>query len=151
MPSVSLTGSDVAVINGRIFHDVADGDFAKLEFDTDIANMKVSKDGNTIYALNETGRLVKTTLRLLIGSADDTFLNSLLQQMLNDFAGFTLMTGSFTKRVGDGKGNAANVVYSMSGGIIKRYPSAKSNAEGDVEQSVAVYELMFRNQGRAIA
>ncbi len=150
MASVSLTGSDVAVLNGRIIHDVADGDFVKLEFDTDLANMKVSKDGNTVFALNETGRLVKATLRILVGSADDVFLNSLVQQMLNDFSAFTLLSGSFTKRVGNGAGTVKNVVYSMANGIFRRYPMAKSNAEGDVEQSVAVYELSFRNQGRAI-
>ena len=105
MPSVSLTGKDVIVIDGRVFHDVADGDFALLEYDNDIASIKVSKDGNSIFALNETGNVVKATLRVLLGSADDVVLNSRLQQLKNDFSGFTLLVGSFTKRVGDGAGN----------------------------------------------
>ncbi len=151
MASVSLTGSDVVVINGRIFNDMADGDFAKVDFETDMANMKVSKDGNTIFALNETGRQSRVTLRVLLGSADDVFLNSLLQGMLNDFASFNLLTGSFTKRVGDGAGTIKNVAYNMANGIFRRWPSAKSNAEGDVEQSVAVYEFAFRNQSRTVA
>ena len=150
MNGVSLTGSDVIVLDGRVFHGVADQDFAHLEFDNDIANLKVSKDGNTIFALNETGNLVKVTLRLLVGSADDIYLNSRLQQMKNDFSGFVLMAGSFTKRVGDGAGNIKNVVYSMANGIFKKMVASKSNAEGDTEQSVAVYEMLFRNNSRAI-
>ena len=150
MASVSLTGSDVAVINGRIIHDVADGDFVKIEYDTDLANMKVSKDGNTIYALDQTGKQVKVTVRLLLGSADDVKMNSWLTGMLNDFSAFELITGSFTKAVGDGAGNVKNVVYQMANGIFKRWPNAKSNAQGDTEQSVAVYELAFLNQGRSV-
>jgi hypothetical protein len=148
--SVSLTGADVIVINGRVFHDFADQDFVKLEPDQDLANLKVSKDGNTIYALNQTGRQVPVTIRLLRGSADDRFLNSLLQQMLNDFSAFTLMVGSFTKRIGDGVGNVSSEVYQLAGGVFKRYPSAKSSAEGDTDQSVAEYMLVFLNGGRSI-
>lgn len=148
--SVSLTGEDVVVINGRVFHDLADQDFVMVEFDNDLANMKVSKDGNTIYALNLTGIQAKVTLRVLAGASDDVYLNALQQQMLNDFSSFPLMAGSFTKRVGDGAGNVKSIVYQLAGGIFKKYQNAKTNAEGDVDQSVAVFELLFRNQSRSI-
>lgn len=150
MPSVTLTGSDVAVIGGRVLHDNADGDFVALEFPEDLAKMKVSKDGNAVYAFSETGRQVNVTLRLLAGSADDVYFNSLLQQLKNDPAAFALMAGSFTKRVGDGKGGTKNIVYQLAGGIFRKNPGAKSNAEGDTDQGVAVYETMFLNQARAI-
>ena len=150
MPSVSLTGKDVVVIDGRVFHGAADADYVNLEFENDLAAMKVSKDGNTIYALNQTGNVCKVTMRLLLGCSDDVVLNSRVQQMKNDFSGFTLLVGSFTKRVGDGAGGVKNVVYNLANGIFKKMPNAKSNAEGDVEQSVAIYEMMFYNQGRAI-
>lgn len=150
MNSVSLTGEDVVVIEGRVLHGLADADYISLEFPQDIANMKVSKEGNSIYALNQSGIMVKATIRVLMGGADDQFLNSRLQQMLNDFSGFHLLTGSFSKRVGDGAGNVKSVIYQLAGGIFQKYPAAKSNAEGDTEQSVAVYELMFRNNSRAI-
>lgn len=148
--SVSLTGRDVIVLDGRVLHDTADGDFVTLEFENDIANAKVSKDGNTIFALNQTGNLVKATIRVLLGSADDVVLNSRFQQLKNDFSGFTLLAGSFTKRVGDGAGNVKNVVYNLANGIFKRMPNVKSNAEGDTEQSVASYEILFYNQSRAV-
>lgn len=150
MNSVSLTGEDVVVIGGRVFHGLADQDYVTLEFPNDLANMKVSKEGNSIYALNQSGIMVKVTLRVLMGGPDDQFLNAQVQQMLNDFSGFLLMAGSFTKRVGDGAGNVKNVLYQMAGGIFQKYPGAKSNSEGDTDQSVAVYEMMFRNNSRAI-
>jgi hypothetical protein len=147
---VSLTGNDVVIVNGRVFHGVADADYVVIEFDNDISAAKVSKDGNTIFALNQTGFLGRMTMRLLRGSPDDIFMNSLLQGLRNDFSAFTLLTGSFTKRVGDGAGNVANDVYSLGNGIFKKLPGAKSNAEGDTEQSVTIYEVWFYNQARAI-
>ena len=150
MSAVSLTGQDDVIINGRVMRDVGDGDWCTLDFESDIANLKVSKDGNTIYALNSTGRAVKTTLRVLAGSADDKFLNSLLTAMKADFSSFSLLSGSFIKRVGDGAGNISSVVYQLAGGIFKKDIATKGNAEGDVSQSVAVYELLFKNQGRSI-
>jgi hypothetical protein len=149
--SVSLTGNDVVLVGGRIFNGVADGDYAVLDFDGDISAAKVSKDGNTIFALNQTGFLGKMTMRLLRGSPDDIFLNSLLQSQRNDFSGFVLMNGTFTKRVGDGTGKVANEVYILTNGLFKKLPGAKSNAEGDTEQSVVIYEIWFTNQGRTIA
>lgn len=150
MSAVSLTGQDDVIINGRVLRDVGDGDWCLLDFESDIANLKVSKDGNTIYALNSTGRAVKNTLRVLAGSADDKFLNSLLTAMKADFSSFSLLSGSFIKRVGDGQGNISSVVYQLAGGIFKKDVATKGNAEGDVGQSVAVYELLFKNQGRSI-
>jgi len=150
MALVSLTGSDTAVINGTIMTGVADGDYCTLAFDNDLAKMKTSKDGNTIYALDQTGRIVKVTMRVLLGSDTDVTLNSLLSDMLSDFASFSLMSGSFTKRVGDGSGKTHDVVYQLTGGIFKRWPNAKSNAEGDTDQSVAVYEIDFLNNSRSI-
>jgi hypothetical protein len=144
--NVSLTGADVIVINGRVFHDLADGEAVNIAFDNDLAAMKVAKDGNGIYALNLTGIVSHVTARVLRASADDRFMNSLMQQMMNDFSGFNLMSGSFTKRVGDGAGNVAGDVYQMSGGIIKKMPGAMTSAEGNTDQSVTVWEMLFRNQ-----
>lgn len=150
MGAVALTGKDVAIMNGRPLRDVADGDWCKLEFDDDIAALKVSKDSNAIYAFNATGRKVHVTLRVLLGSADDKYINSQLAQWLQDSSAFTLLTGSFTKRVGDGAGNVVNAIYQMVGGVFKKIPGAKSNAEGDTEQSVRVWEFEFLNTGTPV-
>jgi hypothetical protein len=151
MADVSLSGKDAIVINGRIFNDFADGDVANLTFPNDLANVKASKDGNLIFAFNETGRICNFALRVLIGSADDKYLNSLMQSMKSDFSGFNVLTGTFVKRIGDGKGNITNSIYVLSGGVFKKQPEQKNNVEGDTSQSVVVYELLFGNGNRNIA
>lgn len=147
---VSLTGKDTHKINGRILNDFADGDCVSIEFDTDMVSAKKGKNGNTIYAVNETGKMSKATYRLLVGSADDKFMNGLLQAFVNDPAAFTLMTGETTKRTGDGAGAITPVTYAMTGGLIKKQPSVKDNAEGDTEQASVTWEVIFGNSQRSI-
>jgi len=151
MGATSLTGADVIQIDSRVLTDLADGDAVTLGFPNDLANLKASKNGNMIYAFNEQGKVVDVALRLLIGSADDKYMHSRLQEQINDFSKFILLTGLFVKRTGDGAGNIADVIYQCSGGLIKRQVDAKSNVEGDTEQSVAVYNIMFGNAGKVIA
>src|ERR1035437_870159 len=148
--SVSLTGKDVLCLNGRILHDFAAGDVAKLTFDADLVAVEAAKDGNIIYALNEKGRMSSLDLKILLGSSDDRYLNSLVANQTSDLSAFILITGSFIKRVGDGTGKITNVVYNTLGGIIKRYPGASINTAGVTEQSVADWMLMFGNNTRAI-
>jgi hypothetical protein len=148
--AVSLTGRDVVVINGRVFHNFADGDIADLTFEANLMVIKASKDGNTIYALNEDGRVADLKLRLLLGSADDIFLNSLLASMKADPAGFVLMVGTFTKRVGDGAGNSKLVTYQVVGGAFSKVPKAKSSVAGDTEQSVVEWMIKFGNSDRSV-
>lgn len=150
MATISLTGSDSLSINNRILADFADADIAALTFPNDIAAVKTGKNGNSIYALNETGRQCVLTLRLIRGSSDDKFLNGLMAQQKNNFAGFVLMTGEFVKKAGDGQGSITSDVYLLSGGIFQKQVEAKSNSEGDTEQSVSIYTLTFSNSPRAI-
>lgn len=150
MESVSLTGADVIMVDGRVLADLADQDAVVIAYPNDLAAVKASKNGNTIYAFNETGRLVDCTIRVLLGSADDKYLNSRMQEMKNAFSDFILLTGAFTKRVGDGKGNISSAVYQLSGGIFKKQIEAKTSAEGDAEQSVAIYMVSFGNGNRSI-
>ena len=148
--SVSLTGNDTLKLRDRIFADFADADYASLTFPNDIAALKTGKDGNTIYALNETGRQAELVLRVLRGSADDKFLQNLLAAQRNDFSGFVLLEGEFVKRVGDGKGNVTQDTYLVTGGVFTKNVEVKSNAEGDTEQSVSVYTIAFGNNTRTL-
>ncbi len=143
--SVSLTGQDFVQIDDRILNDLADQDAVTFDPPNDLAAVKSGKNGNLIFALNETGRQMTATLRVLLGSADDKFLNSRLQEMKNNFSSFILLTGIFTKRSGDGLGKISTKVYQASGGVFQRQVPAKTSAEGDTEQSVAVYTIIFGN------
>ncbi len=150
MSTVALSGQDTLVINNRILSDLADGDVAVLEYPNNIADVKTGKNGNSIYALNETGKNAELTLRLIRGSADDKFLNALLVAQEQNFAGTVLMIGEFIKKIGDGTGQIKSDTYLVSGGIFIKRVAAKSNVEGDVGQSVSEYKLKFSNAPRII-
>lgn len=150
MSEVSLTGADGIQIDSRVLASLGDQDAVKVSFPNDIAAAKASKNGNVIFAFNNTGLLVDVEIRVLVGSADDKYLNSRLQEMKSDFSSFILLTGVFSKRVGDGQGNLSTVVYQMSGGIFKKQVEAKTSAEGDTEQSIATYMMTFGNGSKSI-
>ena len=141
--SVSLTGNDVIKINNRIFSDLADADAVTLTFPNDLAVVKTGKNGNAIYAKNETGNQAEVVIRVLRGSSDDKYLNNELNTMKNDFSGYVLLNGEFIKKIGDGQGNITNDTYLCTGGVPSKQVEAKSSAEGDTEQSVSVYTIRF--------
>jgi hypothetical protein len=150
MATVALSGSDTIIINARIISDLADGDVAVLDYPNNIAEVKTGKNGNSIYGLNETGKNAELTLRVIRGSADDKFLNSLLVAQEQNFAGTVLMIGEFIKKLGDGAGNIASDTYITSGGVFIKRVGAKSNVEGDTSQSVSEYKIKFSNAPRTI-
>lgn len=150
MSKVALSGSDSVIINNRVLVEFADNDVAVLTFPNDIAMVKTGKNGNTIYGLNESGKQAELKLRMIRGGDDDKFLNNLLVQQQANFAGTNLMIGQLVKKIGDGAGNVANDTYILSGGVFTKIPEAKSNVEGDTEQSVAIYTIKFSNSPRVI-
>lgn len=144
----AVAGQDILNINGTIITGHADGDAYKLEPQGTISQYKVSKDGNSIIALQYTGILCKMTIRLIRGCADDQTLNGLLQQWIGNPNTFVTMTGEYIKSTGDGKGNVVNEVYVLSGGVFETIPGGHTSMDGNTEQSVAVYTLFFRNDSR---
>jgi hypothetical protein len=150
MSVASLTGSDTIIINSLVLTNFADGNVCELDFPNDLTNVKTGKNGNAIYAFNATGLQCEVKLRVIRGSSDDKFLNNLITQQRSNLAGFTLMIGQFVKKVGDGAGNITSDTYIMSGGIFSKQAGAKSNVEGDTEQSITMYTMKFSNSPRAI-
>ena len=147
----ALTGNDTIQINDRVFVDFGDGDVVNFTYPNELVTPKTGKNGNSIYAYNETGEQVDAVLRVLRGSPDDKFLNSLKVSMKSDFPSFTLLSAEFTKRVGDGLGNVSNDIQTVSGGVFTKGIDAKDNAEGDTEQAIATYNFKFTNSKRKIA
>lgn len=150
MPAIALSGSDTITLNNRLLTDLADGDCVVIKFPNDIANVKTGKNGNSIYGLNESGKQAELDLRVLRGSADDRFLNGLLQAQQLNFAGTVLVIGQFIKKIGDGMGNITSDTYNVSGGIFQKQVEGKNNVEGNTDQSIAMYTLKFSNAPRAI-
>ncbi len=150
MPAIAMSGSDTITLNNRVLVDLATGSVAELKFPNDIAVVKTGKNGNSIYGLNESGKQCELTVHVLRASADDKFLNALLSQQNANFAGFPLMIGQFVKKIGDGKTVITSDTYLMSGGVFTKQVEAKSNVEGDTDQSISIYTIKFSNSPRAI-
>jgi len=147
---VALTGKDTVIIDTRIMKDFATGDTVNMEFPNNLVEAKAGKNGNVIYAFNASGKLANVTLRVLRGSADDKYLASRMQEYINDSASFPLIAGEFIKRIGDGTGAVTNDVYVMKGGVIQKIPTVKENVEGDTEQAVSIYVIVFGNTDRVM-
>ena len=151
MSTTALSGNDTVIINNRLLADFAEGNVVELTFPSDIAQVKTGKNGNSIYSLNTTGLQCEVKLRLMRGSSDDVFMNNLLVNQNNNFAGTVLMIGQFIKKIGDGAGNITSDSYFLSGGIFSKQVEATSNVEGDASQSVAVYMMKFSNSPRSLS
>lgn len=150
MATAALSGNDTIMINNRLLTDLADGNCVELTYPNEIATVKTGKNGNSIYGLNETGKQCEVKIRLIRTSGDDKFMLGLLAQQQANFAGTIGMIGSFIKKVGDLSGNITSDTYILSGGVFDKQIEAKSNVEGDSEQSVAIYSMRFTNAPRVI-
>ena len=149
--SVALTGKDTHLVGTRILTDLADGDVGNLDFPNNLVEAKTGKNGNTIYAFNSTGKVVTQTTRVLAGSADDKYFNAEMNRYLNDPPSYTLLDGEFIKRIGDGVGGVNNIIYRVEGGIVQKMPNTKDNVEGDTEQAVAIWQVIYANTDRSIS
>lgn len=148
--SVALTGKDTTIIDTRRMTDLGTGDVVMIEAPNNLVELKQGKDGNAIFAYNASGKQTVVTIRVIRGSADDKYLAARMQEYINDPAAFVLISGEFIKRTGDGAGNITNEVYTMDGGVIQKMPSTKENVEGDTEQAVSIYTLVFANSDRVM-
>lgn len=147
----ALTGRDTIIINDIPLTDFADGDIGSLEVPNNLFAMQTGKDGNTIFALDESGQNATLTVRVLMSSGDDKRLNGLIPNPnSDDFARTILLTGAVIKQVGDGQGNVSYNQYLLAGGAISKKPNIKSNVNGDTSQAVVEYTIMFANGNRAI-
>lgn len=150
MGAVALSGADTITINDHVFVDLADGNVAELTFPNDIAQVKTGKNGNSIYGLNESGKQCEVKLRVLRASSDDKFLNNLLSQQQSTFSATVLLNGQFIKKIGDGQGNVTSDTYIMGGGLFTKQVEGKTNTEGEVDQSIAMYTMKFSNAPRVL-
>jgi len=149
--SITLTADDTSIINDRILVDLADGDAVVIDVPNNIAEGKKGKNGNALISYNATGEQVTVVIRTPKGSPDDKFFNKELNTYRNDKAGYILLSGSFIKNAGDGFGNVTKDIYTMTAGFIQKIPTIKENVEGDTEQAVTVYNLLFMNADRSIS
>ena len=149
MPSYALTGDDSIIINDIPLRDFANNDIGTLDLPNNLFEMATGKNGNTIFALDESGNNATLTVRVLMSSADDKRLNGMIPKS-DGFAQTILATGSVVKQIGDGQGNISYNTYVLAGGMVQKKPSIKSNVNGDSEQGVTEYTIQFAEANRAI-
>lgn len=150
MPINAITADDTLTIYGKIITDFADGATSSFAFNNDLVGVKTGKNGNTIFSKNETGNNATAVLRIMRGSSDDRFLQSKMDEVERDFPSVVLAAGEFVKRIGDGNGNVVADVYQLEGGIFVRKVDTQENVEGDTEQGVSIYNLIFAYATRGI-
>ena len=150
MSFVSLSGNDTVVVNNQPLSDFADGNVVEITFPNALANVKTGKNGNAIFGFNASGLQAEVKLRIVRAGNDDKFLLNLLAQQNANFAGTVLLTGVFVKKIGNALGTITSDTYILANGIFEKVPEAKSNVEGEPEQSVSIYMLKFATGTRVI-
>ena len=143
MTQFVLTGDDSLIIDDlNVNKDFPNGDTSVIDFQNNLAGMATGKDLNTIFAKDESGNNFRLTVRVLRNSKSDIYLNGKQILQTGDFPAFTLLTGSFSKRLGDGRGNVTYDGYTLNGMIFEKKVPAKANLNGDTEQGVSQYVLI---------
>lgn len=150
MGAYALTGADTFIINDRPLNDFTDNTIINIDIPNDDIGTSTGKNDNTIISDSREGGNATVTLRILMNSGDDKFLNGLYIQQKNDLPTFSLMNGSFSKRVGDGRGNVSFNNYTLLGGAFQKKPGAQDNINGDTEQGTVEYTIFFSQASRAI-
>lgn len=151
MSVMRLVGNDTIKVNDRILADFGNGEIGKVTFATDIVSVKTGKNGNTIYAANESGNQATFEVTVLRGSADDKYLNSQIALYKSDPTKFVLMNAELSKNIGDGSGNVTTDSVIMTGGVFTKNVETLANVEGDIEQAKSKYTMQFAVAPRAIA
>lgn len=147
---VASTGKDIIKFNGRLITGLADQDDFAVTIPNDSMAVKTGKNGNSLFAYDYKGLQGEAMMRLVRGCDDDNFFLGLLFQMDSNPPAFPLLTCQYTKVVGDGTGATKPDIYVLSGGVFKKRPEVKDNAEGDVEQAVTIWTFAFANVQRSI-
>lgn len=146
----TLIGQDTIKIGERILADFGHGEVAKISYPTELATVKTGKNGNTIFVQNASGFQASLELKVIRGSSDDKFLQTLLTSYRSNPTAFVLQNAELAKKLGDGTGNVQADTYILTGGIPTKQVEVVVNVEGDVEQAISVYTWVFAVSDRAI-
>ena len=141
MSGFALTGNDTTILFGRSLTFFGKGEVVKIDYPTEFVKVEQGKNGNTIYATDNSGFLAKITVKVLRGSPDDQFLNAVVTAAKADLPSFTLGDGTFVKRIGQGNGSVTYDTYALAGISPTKLQPAMENTDGDPEQAQVVYEF----------
>ena len=147
----TFVGSATIIINGRTLSDFGFGTVAEITCPNQIAGMDIGKDFNTVFSLQPAGSQADLKIKIIKGSKDDVFLNSLYESFKDSFESSIAITGSFISRVGDGNGNVITTAWVLNGGIPTTHPADKYDVAGDREQALMGYSFSFARGIRTLS
>ena len=150
----AYTGQDIIKITynavTRILQDIADNDVITITYPNDLSTISTGKNGNSLGAHNEQGRIAEHGLRIVKGSDDDKFLNSIISDWLNKSDNFSPFNMEFTKVIKDGTGKTSFDTTDLFFGLPVKQVEVSSNLAGETEQVVSVYNFRYGNSKRSI-
>jgi hypothetical protein len=137
----TLSGGDTLTLNDKTITDIANGDYAVIDFPNNISSTTIGKNNNILKKQMANGKLCRLTIRLTRGSVDDIFLQDLFDLQQRDFAAFNLLEGQAVKRIGDGEGNITRDIYDFSAMDFEKIPNSVSSTEENVEELITIWQL----------
>lgn len=146
----AYTGQDIIKFNDRILKDFANGDVAIITYPNELHGMTNGKDGNSMAAHNEQGNIAELQLRVIKGSSDDKYFNSLIIAWKTHSSDFASSTAELTKVVSVDNG-ITNEVTTLGFVIPANNVETKTNTDGDTEQVVSVYRFRAGRSQRALS
>jgi hypothetical protein len=153
MGTLSLFGNDTIKFNERLLTDFGSGEVAKISYPTELATVKTGKSGNAVFVQNASGFQATLELKVIRGSGDDKFIQSLVTSYRSDPVLFVLANAELVKLIGSGVAGtpATNDTYILTGGVPTKQVEVVSNVEGDTEQALSVYTWAFAVSDRALS
>lgn len=145
------TGNDSIEIDGKLINDCANGKVVEVRFPNNISNSDKGKDNNSMITYIANGDICEVTIRVLVGGKTDQYLNLRKAQWKKDSPSFVRLEGKFVKRVGDGTGSTKKITYNLKNGVFMKHVETETDTNGDIEQTVAVYQIRFTEGDRTIA
>ena len=145
---ISSDSQSTSEVNGRILTALADDVYSLITYDEDKVVVTVGKNGNTIVQVLPAGKKITLAYRVLSGSDDDKFLNSLM--IKQDSGEFNVLEGSSSKIGQDGAGNTVTITYSLSTGVFKKGIDSTMSSTDNKDVAVAVYEFIYASCVRTV-
>ncbi len=141
--TLTVTGMFNGKMTTQNFTTLADKSVVHMDFPNELWNIAIGKNKNAIFSFIQKGNLSEMDLRPLLGNADHAFLLAQITQAQNNPPGVILLTGTFSKILGDGAGNPIRVNYTLSGGVVSKLPPLTENVEGETDQGVGMFKLKW--------
>jgi hypothetical protein len=146
-----IASNDGLIINSRVITNFAGPKSILTEYPNDINDIHIFKNGNMIWMRKIQGLLVNITIKLMINSDDDKFLNSLFKSSQQNPNIFSPINMQHIKNTTNENGNLLQAIVDIPWAMFQKLPSMQDDSEGDVEQAISTWGFIGKaKEGRTI-